>query len=312
MIWARLYWFFLHAMGYAYKSQDRELTLEEKTNLKLFFSVWCKYLHCGICINHCEDYLKTKLDVIDTWVHSREVWLFTVEFHNEVNRTTKKPELSVDNAEQELVNRILLNYKVSDMKTFPWLMEEFTHVIVLFISSFMAQTKMNMPSAYTDMKLLMESLAYVMPFQFHKLNERTLREVWTDRIATWDWTRIQEKPDMIFDLVRDLFSSLMTAQSELMNHMLVYLNKEGAALAQERLSQQLNKKDEEAKALALTTTTSSSSTTAGLLDKWHMYIVLIVHVLVILLVLACVRIGTKEFVSKEEPRPQVARVNRVM
>ncbi len=309
MIWARLYWFFLHAMGYAYKSQDRELTLEEKTNLKLFFSVWCKYLHCGICINHCEEYLKPKLDIIDTWVHSREVWLFTVEFHNEVNRTTKKPELSVDNAEQELVNRILLNYKVSDMKSFPWLMEEFTHVMVLFISSFMAQTKMNMPNAFTDMKLLVESLAYVMPFQFHKVNDRMLREVWIEKIATWDWTRIQEKPNIIFDLVRELFSSLMTAEMELMNHMLVYLNKEGATLAQERLSQQLAKKDAETKAV---TTSSTPTTTSGLLDKWHMYIVLIVHVLVILLVLACVRIGMKEFVGQVESCSQVARINRVM
>jgi hypothetical protein len=307
MIWARLYWLFLHSAGYSYKSQNREITPEEKVAIKSFFSVWCKYLHCGICINHCEDYIKTKLDSIDSWTHTNDFWLFTVDFHNEVNRTTKKPELSLESAEQELITRILQNYKVTDMKTFPWTMQEFTHAVTLFLASFVAQTKMNIPTVISDMKMLMESLAYVMPFQFSSYEERTLRQLWQDSIATWDWKAIEDKPEAIFDVVKTMFSSFSTAQTEMMNGALLYLNKEGATLVQERL---LQNKTEAPKDVPKEAPKEAPKEISSFPERWIFF--LIAQIVGLLIIILCIRISMKEFVGKVEPGAQVPRKERVM
>lgn len=242
MLWSRLYWLLLHASGYVYKLQNRDFTTEEKQAIKTFLGVWCKYLHCGICIGHCEEYLKTRLDAVDQWTHSSEFWAFGVEFHNEVNRTTKKPEITVEVAEQELLNKLLKIYKITDMNNFPWTMEDFTHIVVLFTVAFTSHVKTNPSTAIDNMKTLCTSLAFIMPFQFSSHKEKKLRDIWAERVAQWDWSAIQSDPTSIYDEWRSLFTAMYSAQTDLMDRMLVYLNKETSAVLDQ------NRQLEEAKA----------------------------------------------------------------
>jgi hypothetical protein len=307
MIWARIYWLFLHASGYVYKLQNREFTSEEKQGIKSFLSVWCQFLHCGICINHCETYMnEAKLESIDSWVQTDDFWKFGVEFHNEVNRTTKKPELSLEDAEKELLSRVLRIYKITDMQSFAWNLEEFPHIAVLFTIAYTAQTKtVGAIKANENMKTLCDSLPYIMPFQFHKVQDKTSREIWIEHISQWDWKRIQDNNDLIYEDWRTLFLATYSAKTDLTDRMVGYMNKEASALYHEMMKKKQTT-DEVAATSESKTVEEISSSSSNMNFNVTVLCIVLAHVILLLGVIWYVRVHNR--VHQVEPRAKVAAV----
>lgn len=90
-------WYVIHNMAIKVK------TFEDKIQFITFMTNMCKDLPCGVCRDHCSDYIKNHpfsqcYGVRDK--NGRDICLFkwTWEFHNAVNSRIGKPILDFDTA----------------------------------------------------------------------------------------------------------------------------------------------------------------------------------------------------------------------
>jgi hypothetical protein len=271
--------------------QNRDFTLEEKQAIKTFLSVWCKYLHCGVCIHHCDEYMGPRLASIDEWVKTDEFWKFGVAFHNEVNRngSAKKPEITLEEAEKVLLDKITKSYRITDISAFGWIMEDFTHVCTMFTMAYITQVKLGHQEATDRMKTFCESLAFIMPFQFSTYKERTLREIWIEKVATWDWTAIKNDVNLIYEQWRELFTAIYPAQKEYTDRMVNFLNANVPKPAEPTQTESKPNEHVESKEETQVTTAPEPQTVIKHIDMKCVYLFVIFHVLLLVIIMIVVK-----------------------
>lgn len=94
-IWGSSGWRFIHSVALAYPIEPTE---EDKENYKKFFESIPKVLPCSICGEHFQEKLDTMPLILDT---KKDLWEWTVDAHNQVNKENGKKELTYDEAMQE-------------------------------------------------------------------------------------------------------------------------------------------------------------------------------------------------------------------
>lgn len=98
-IWGPFAWIFLHSITLDYPDEP---TVEDKKNIRDFFTLAGKVLPCDICRGHYQENLK-KHPLTEQVLSSRfDLVKWLVDLHNEVNKATKKKVLSYKEAEDFL------------------------------------------------------------------------------------------------------------------------------------------------------------------------------------------------------------------
>jgi hypothetical protein len=291
IVWPGPYWLLLHASGYVYKLQAREFTDEERTSIKTFLTLWCKYLKCNMCTGHCMDYATSKQAKIDEWKTTDEFWKYGVEFHNHVNVDTKKPEISMETAEQHLLDKILRQHQVTDPKKFSWLMEEFMHMTTMCTDMFSTFRQLTLqhdaskiPELMDEFMTFVKSLTFVMPFQFYERNGKTMRELWRETIESWDWKRIQDDPALVYSYWRELYNALYHPYDDLHVRLSSYF-------LREMLSNQKQQIEEANKTSEKMQTATTTTTIGGLSPQAIMFIV--AHLVFLVMILVIIRVSTR-------------------
>lgn len=100
-IWGKCAWVFIHSIAINY---PKDPTPTEKENIIAFFHSLGDILPC----RHCRKHYKDNLKKVPIQAGSKmELLYWTIDIHNEVNKTTRKPVLS----REEALQRILSMYK---------------------------------------------------------------------------------------------------------------------------------------------------------------------------------------------------------
>ncbi len=95
-IWGRQAWHFIHMVALSYPDNPTE---EDKKNYLRFFQSLSHALPCPVCGEH----FKQNMDKSPPRLDSRkELFEWTVDIHNEVNKMNQKKVLSYDQAIDEL------------------------------------------------------------------------------------------------------------------------------------------------------------------------------------------------------------------
>jgi hypothetical protein len=95
IVWGESFWNVIHFITIAYPDTPTE---EDKQNVKTFLKSLQHVLPCETCRNHFKSNLIT-YPITDEVLSSRYNFIsWAVTVHNEVNRRTGKPEMSVDEA----------------------------------------------------------------------------------------------------------------------------------------------------------------------------------------------------------------------
>jgi hypothetical protein len=93
-VWGRPFWFSLHngALNYPDDADD------EKKQMMINFILGLPImLPCDACKNHAYEYIQSKKSMLHHVVqNSRNLFQFFWEFHNDVNKRTGKPTLSLE------------------------------------------------------------------------------------------------------------------------------------------------------------------------------------------------------------------------
>jgi len=103
-VWGKRGWFFIHNIPLNY---PREPTERDKLNYKIFFTSIANVLPCSICSFHYKQNLIEK--ELDKGLNSQiDLFKWTVDMHNKVNKKTGKRELSYLEA-LDHINRVYRN-----------------------------------------------------------------------------------------------------------------------------------------------------------------------------------------------------------
>ena len=96
-IWGPKYWFVLHASSYEYPQHP---TNEDKKHMKNFIECLANLtLPCHVCRDHMKDYLK-KNNIDEALESNDKLIKYLWNFHNHVNNTRGKPEMSFHKFEE--------------------------------------------------------------------------------------------------------------------------------------------------------------------------------------------------------------------
>jgi len=85
-LWGHFYWNFLHSAAY-HKINQTKLSPNLQKSIGRFLKVWCVFLPCSVCKNHCKRFNQSKPPAFKDGL---QFWEYTVDFHNDVNARTKK------------------------------------------------------------------------------------------------------------------------------------------------------------------------------------------------------------------------------
>lgn len=97
-LWGGNLWNFIHYLTFAYSETPSKSDME---NMKTFFELLKKILPCEKCRYHYSQNL-TKKPLTDEILKSRYRFIeWAVDIHNEVNKMTGKPIMTVDDAIQK-------------------------------------------------------------------------------------------------------------------------------------------------------------------------------------------------------------------
>jgi hypothetical protein len=320
------------APGVVFTPQNRDFTDEEKYYIEQFFRVWCNYVWCPKCEQPCKDYVESHAPEISTWTNTSALWDFALEFHNHVNAKTNKPTLSSKEAEDQLVTKIRRFVGPMDLTKVSWYYEDYTHTVTMMVMRFQADyentlQQINRLSALTPseddkannqnlihmleeenkqhiarIKVLMKSIAYLLPFQFTRVPEEgvndTLRDIWLHKISSWDWETLTN-PKICLEHLGLLYRSLYPVHVEIKEKWGMYMNREYNHL---KLTNELTKLKEskpnnetsetinEAKQETKNETNSTNFTPASFLktpDHWYIIIFVMFSIQIILVILLC-------------------------
>ena len=111
-IWGTITWHVIHYLVYAYPENPSKTKQDEMEKWLLNL---CPLLPCSGCKNHCSDYLKNYPPPVSD---KRNLWNWSIDFHNAVNERTGKRKLTYDEAEQIFKDRFLLRenaFKIQDI-----------------------------------------------------------------------------------------------------------------------------------------------------------------------------------------------------
>jgi hypothetical protein len=95
-IWGRQAWHFIHMVALSYPEKP---SVEDRKNFMRFFNSLPYTLPCPICGEHFKENMKT---VPPRMGSRKELFEWTVDMHNEVNKRNKKKILSYNQAIDEL------------------------------------------------------------------------------------------------------------------------------------------------------------------------------------------------------------------
>lgn len=103
-IWGSEGWHFIHSIALSYPINPTD---EEKEKYKKFLFTLPDVLPCSICGEH----FKENLEKFSPKLDSREdFWKWSVDVHNEVNKSNDKPTLSYDEAYKEFEKNYTKNF----------------------------------------------------------------------------------------------------------------------------------------------------------------------------------------------------------
>jgi hypothetical protein len=95
-LWGKEGWHFIHYVALNYPEHPTD---EDKRKYKLFFELLCVVLPCPFCAVHFEENM-AKLPI--RLENSKELFEWTIDMHNEVNKDNGKPILSYEEALAEI------------------------------------------------------------------------------------------------------------------------------------------------------------------------------------------------------------------
>jgi len=311
--------------------QNREFTEDEKYYIEQFFRVWCNYVWCPKCEQPCKAYVEEHAPEITSWTNTSALWDFALEFHNHVNAKTNKPTLSSKDAEDQLVTKLRRFVGPMDLTKVSWFYEDYTHTVTMMVMRFQAdyentQQQINRLSALNPseddyannqnlikmleeekkqhiarIKILMRSIAYMLPFQFTRVPEdgveETLRDIWLRKITSWDWETLTN-PKICLQHLGQLYQSLYPVHIEIKEKWGMYMNRE---FNHQKLANELTKLKEskpetttnepkpettieESKRESKNNDTTSSFKTP---DHWYVIIFVMFIIQIMLVVLLC-------------------------
>jgi hypothetical protein len=96
-IWGPQAWHFIHMVALSYPLEPNDEMKEKYFN---FFKSLCYTLPCPTCSRHYEENFKSNPPRLNS---RKELFNWTVDLHNKVNKSNNKPELSYDDAFKEVV-----------------------------------------------------------------------------------------------------------------------------------------------------------------------------------------------------------------
>lgn len=111
--WGRQAWHFIHMVALAYPPEE-VLTDEVREKYYNFFESLGKTLPCPTCANHYKEKFQKNPPRLK---NSKELFQWTVDIHNAVNRDNGKRELTYEEALKEVVKnserKVYSNYLVT-------------------------------------------------------------------------------------------------------------------------------------------------------------------------------------------------------
>ena len=96
--WGKQAWHFLHTICYNYPEQPTEADKKDYTE---YIDAFQRVLPCPYCAEHFKELLVVLPPKFD---NKAELFNWSVDIHNEVNKTNGKPVLSYEQALEELIN----------------------------------------------------------------------------------------------------------------------------------------------------------------------------------------------------------------
>lgn len=96
LLWGKEAWHFIHYVALNYPDHPTD---EDKRSYKLFFDLLPVVLPCPFCGVHFEE---TKQRIPIRLESTKELFEWTIDMHNEVNKMNNKPVLSYDQALAEI------------------------------------------------------------------------------------------------------------------------------------------------------------------------------------------------------------------
>jgi len=99
--WGPVFWAYLHALAATYPVNPRP---EDIRDMKFTLQTFVRFIPCVECRNHTDAYFGKKPPTLSSRL---EFFVYTVNFHNYVNQSLKKPLRSVE----ELVQLYAVNKK---------------------------------------------------------------------------------------------------------------------------------------------------------------------------------------------------------
>ncbi len=110
-IWGPQGWHFIHATAATFPNEP---TKADKENYSVFFNDLGNILPCELCRENFKEKLK-KLPPPLT--NSEEMFKWSVDIHNQVNRENNKPELTIEQAKKAFNNNVLSPSNISGTST---------------------------------------------------------------------------------------------------------------------------------------------------------------------------------------------------
>lgn len=175
-LWGPLFWNFLHASGQAYeiKFGDSALPDDYQSNLKKAMVLLCGYLPCGACTIHCTQYT---LEHPPTFSTGRDWWTYGVDFHNSVNKRTRKLEYTYEESRAYVEEQMKSENKSLEQISTILKDEWWTAIMMTGLRMSMTPDKPT-DEEKTRYRELLLGLTYMMPFGFKVLSDgRVCREV---------------------------------------------------------------------------------------------------------------------------------------
>lgn len=97
-VWGPRYWYVFHMGACAYPENP---TFNERAEMKHYIQAVPLILPCSVCQQHAIKYLSVWSNSLDWVVSSRNnLFVFWWQFHNHVNKSLNKPELSFEKVKE--------------------------------------------------------------------------------------------------------------------------------------------------------------------------------------------------------------------
>jgi hypothetical protein len=125
-LWGRQAWHFIHIVSLNYPNKPTD---EDKDNYLAFFKSLRHILPCPICAKHFEENME-KLPI--RLENTKDLFEWTVDIHNEVNKSNGKIELSYEEALKE-INRNIMPKVVYKQNYAPIVLSVIAAGVVVFI-----------------------------------------------------------------------------------------------------------------------------------------------------------------------------------